>query len=97
MDKTAKFISIETVSQDTSLQVYGLSYNVQHMDYNLTLSTKLIPLDSKTYNSSVTIVSYVPAEETEVTSVEVIEFNSTVSLSQLYASLSKVAKKIGKA
>ena len=36
-----------------------------------------------------------PAGKSEVTSLELVEFNSPVTLSQLYALLDKVAKKIG--
>ena len=39
---------------------------------------------------------YAPAEKSQVTSLEFVEFNSSVTLSQQYAILGKVAKEIGK-
>jgi len=50
---------------------------------------------TETYNSSFTIMNYAPAEKS-VTSMEFVEFNSSVTLSQQYAILGKVAKEIGK-
>jgi len=93
--KTANFTLIEITTEDTSIQFYSLNYLVQHMEYNLTISTTLTPLNSETYNSSFTVVSYAPAGQSEILSLELVEFNSSVTLSQLYTSLDKVAKKIG--
>jgi len=94
-NRTAKFISTEITAEDTYMQFYSLSYIVQHAEYNLTLYTTLTPLESETYNSSFTIMNYAPAEKS-VTSMEFVEFNSSVTLSQQYAILGKVAKEIGK-
>ena len=41
-------------------------------------------------------MNYAPAGKSEVTSLEFVEFNSSVTLSQQYAILGKVAKEIGK-
>ena len=79
-----------------STQFYSLSYHVQHEKYNLTLYTNLVPLNSETYNSSFTIMNYAPAGKSGLTSLEFVEFNSSVTLSQQYAILGKVAKEIGK-
>lgn len=95
--KTANFTLTEITTEDTTLQYYSLSYVVQHMEYNLSIYTYLKPLNPETYNSSFTIVNYTPVAELEVPSFELLEFNSQVTLSQLYASLDKVAKKMGKA
>ncbi len=78
------------------MQFYSLSYIVQHEEYNLTLLSTLTPLDSETYNSSFTIMNYAPTCKSELTSLEIVEFNSCVTLSEQYAILSKVAKKVGK-
>ncbi len=94
--RTAGFASTEIIAEDTSTQFYSLSYNVQHTEYDLTVTTALTPLNSETYNSSFTIMSYAPAGKPEVTSVAFVEFNSVVTLSQLYAILGEVAKDIGK-
>jgi hypothetical protein len=93
---TAKFISTEITAEDISLQFYSLSYKVRHEEYNLTLLTTLTLLDSETYNSSFTIVNCAPAGKSELTSLELVKFSSSVTLSQQYAILGKVAKEIGK-
>ena len=41
-------------------------------------------------------MNYAPAGKSEVTSWEFVDFNSPVTLSQLYAVLGKVAKEVGK-
>jgi len=95
-NRTTRFISTEITAEDTSTQFYRVSYMVQHVEYNLTLYTNLAPLNAETYNSSFTIMNYAPAGKSEVTSLEFVEFNSSVTLSQQYAILGKVAKEIGK-
>ena len=94
---TASFALTEIVTEDNTLEYYSLSYVVQHAEYNLTIFTNLTPLNPETYNSSFTTVNYTPSAEFAVPSLELVEFNSSVTLSQLYASLDKVAKKIGEA
>lgn len=96
VNRTGKFISTEITAKSISLQFYSLSYLVQHIEYNLTLYTTLTPLDSETYNSSFTVMNYAPAGKSELASLEFVEFNSSVTLSQHYAVLGKVAKEIGK-
>lgn len=95
VNRTASFVSTEITAEDVSTQFYSLSYLVQHEEYNLTAYTNLTPLNSETYNSSFTIMNYAPAEK-PVISMEFVEFNSSVTLSQQYAILGKVAKEVGK-
>jgi rhodanese-related sulfurtransferase len=95
-NRTASFTSMEITVEDVSMQFYSLSYIVQHVRYNLTLYTTLTPLNSETYNSSFTIMNYAPAGKSEVVSLEFVEFNSSVTLSQHYATLGKVAEEMGK-
>ena len=94
-NKTARFISTEIVTQDGSWQFYSLGYAVQHVEYRLVLFTRLISLTTETYGSSFTMMNYAPANKTNL-SLEFVEFNSSVKLSQQYAILGKVAKEIGK-
>ncbi len=96
INRTASLMSIGITAEDTSMQFYRLSYHVQHEKYNLTLYTNLASLNAETYNSSFTIMNYAPAGNSEVTSLELVEVNSPVTLSQLYAVLGKVAKEIEK-
>ena len=94
-NRTASFISTEITGQDSSSQFYSLRYVVQHADYNLVLDTALSPLDSDTYNSSSTVVRYVPVGEAEAVSLEFIEFETSSTLSKLYENLGRVVKNIG--
>lgn len=94
-NRTASFISTEITGQDSSSQFYSFRYVVQHADYNLVLDTILSPLDSDTYNSSLTVVRYVPVGEAEAVSLESIEFETSSTLSKLYENLGQVAKNIG--
>ncbi|MEM1540740.1 MAG: rhodanese-like domain-containing protein [Candidatus Bathyarchaeia archaeon] len=96
INRTARFVLTEIAARDTSMQFYSLSYIVRHEEYNLTLLTTLTPRDSETYDSSFTIMNYAPAGKSEIVSLEYVEFNSSVTLSQQYAILGKVAKKVGK-
>ena len=93
--KTANFTLTEITTEDKTTQFYSLNYVLQNAEYNLTISTNLTPLNSETYNSSFTVVDYAPAGQSEIISLELVDFDSSVTLSQLYTSLDKVAKKIG--
>jgi hypothetical protein len=53
-------------------------------------------LNSEAYNRSFTVVKYAPAGQSEIVSLELVELSSSVTLSQQYAFLGKVAKEIGK-
>lgn len=57
---------------------------------------KLTPFNSETYNSSFTFMDYVPAEKNDTLSVEYVQFNQAVTLSQQYKVLGKVVKEVGK-
>ncbi|MCX8204910.1 MAG: rhodanese-like domain-containing protein [Candidatus Nezhaarchaeota archaeon] len=96
MSKAAAFVSVKVAAGEASIQFYSLSYIVQHKEYNLTLLTILTPRDSETYDSSFTIVNYAPAGKSKLVSLEFVEFNSSVTLSQQYAILGRVTKEIGK-
>ena len=94
--RTVTLVSSIITSQDQSEQLFGLYDSVQHENYNLTMLTMLKPLDSESYNRSATEIHYFPAEDKEVTSIEKVVFNEPVTLSELYDSLGKVLKKLGK-
>jgi hypothetical protein len=96
-NRTSTFVSTIVTKGNESVQGYGLYSEVLHTDYNLTISTILNPLDVERYNTSLTTIDYKPFEEKEIITAEKINFNSSVTLSQLYASLGKTAKKLGKA
>ena len=52
-------------------------------------------MTSDTYNRSLTVIDYIPADKS-VESIEFVEFHSSVTLSEQFAVLGKVAKEVGK-
>ena len=95
-NRTITFTSIIDDRNGECTQVLRLYDSVQHKDYNMTLFTILSPLDSETYNTSVTVMSYIPVGKTELLSSEWVEFNGPLTLSQLYDSLGKAADELSK-
>ena len=94
-NRTVDFVFTEiTIEEEPFIAFYSLNYLVQDVDYNLTLYTHLTPLNSENYNVSSTAVNYEPADKSEVLSMEVVEFNFSTKLSEMYTILGKVAKKI---
>ncbi len=94
--RTATFMKTEIAVEDEYWQFYSLSYSVQREEYVLTVYTRLQPLNPEIFETSFTEMNYAPTGEPEVVSMEFVELNSSVTLSQLYAVLGKVAKEIGK-
>lgn len=94
-NRTSTFVSTIVSKGNESVQGFGLYSEVQHSNYNLTRSTILNPLDTEIYNASITSIDYKPFEEKEILSAEKVDFNTSVTLSQLYTSLGKVAKHLG--
>lgn len=92
VNKTLEFTLTKIFGGRISLQTYNLIYTVQRSGYTLDIMTRLIPLDSQTYNSSFTVVRYVAAGQNVTLSLEFVEFNMSVTLSQLYSVLSTVAE-----
>jgi hypothetical protein len=92
VNKTLEFTLTKVSGGQTSLQTYNLIYTVQRSGYTLDVMTRLIPLDSQTYNSSFTLVRYTTAGQNETSSLEFVEFNMAVTLSQLYSVLSTVVE-----
>ena len=59
-NRTTTLTSILHTIDNNSTQIFRLYNNVQHRDYNMTFYTILSPLDAETYNTSVTVMSFVP-------------------------------------
>ncbi|GAH21494.1 unnamed protein product, partial [marine sediment metagenome] len=55
INRTLNFVFTEIITQDLSMQFYTLSYLVHHVEYNLTLYTILLPINSEFYNKSSTL------------------------------------------
>jgi hypothetical protein len=92
VNKTLEFTLTKISGGGTLLQTYSLIYTVQQREYTLDIMTRLVPLDSQTYNNSFTLVRYTPTGQNVTLSLEFVEFNMTVTLSQLYSVLSIVAE-----
>jgi rhodanese-related sulfurtransferase len=96
MNRSIWFGSIRVNTSDSEFLVYTLSFFLEHTDYTLSLHTSLTPLDSNTFNNSVSVVLFKPVEDPEVRSFEAIEFTGPLTLSKIYTVIAKVAKTIGK-
>ncbi|MDR2202934.1 MAG: hypothetical protein LBE76_01240 [Nitrososphaerota archaeon] len=94
-NRTITLFSLETVSGELSLQFYILKDTVFTKDYTLTVMTALFSLNSNTYDSASILVDYLPVNDIGITSLEIVEFNSVVTLSQVYDCLEENAKEIG--
>jgi hypothetical protein len=92
-NRSAYLHQVEIASANTTLHYYTLTYSVRALDYNLTIATQLIPANESFYKYSFTYVVYVPKEK-RVVSLEIVKFNTSVTLSQLYQALSRVAKEL---
>jgi len=92
-NRSAYLYQVEITSANTTLHYYMLTYSVRAFDYNLTIATQLIPANKSFYNYSLTYVVYMPKEK-RVVSLEIVKFNTSVTLSQLYQALSRVAKEL---
>ena len=90
-NKTITLVSVEIVTENTTFRFYNLKDVVQHEDYVLTIDTTLV-LDSGGYSSALTNMNYTPTTNKGITSFELVEFNSSITLSQQYKKLGEVAK-----
>jgi hypothetical protein len=94
-NRTGSFVHVVTSTEGNVNEHYELSYDVNSTDYELRISTLLIPLDNGVgYNSSSTVMSYRPVNESEVTSIDSVAINGTVTLSELYSVLGKVSAEL---
>jgi rhodanese-related sulfurtransferase len=93
-NRTLSFVYVEVVAGNISMQSYILNYLVDDIGYSLSLSTTLSPIISGAYYDSSTVMNYAPINGTRVTSLELVQVNSSVTLSETYAIFSKVARKM---
>jgi rhodanese-related sulfurtransferase len=87
----AKLESMESTG-DIDLSNYLLTYQVQHVDYNFSVTTTLQLLDADTYNASATVVRFLPTGKADFLSLEKVTFTTPVTLTKLYAELEKICK-----
>ena len=95
-NKTARLISRQVTVGNASTLSFGIDYHVQHVGYNFSLHTSLLPVNSETYSSSFTTVCCATADKPEVASFELVRFNFSVTLSRHFSYLAKVSKELGK-
>jgi rhodanese-related sulfurtransferase/uncharacterized protein YukE len=80
-----------------SSSYYTLTYTVVTNQYYFEAITHLTPIqNSDEYNSSFTQVMFGTGDNSSFTTVELVQFNCSVTLSQLYADLSKVADRLSR-
>ena len=92
-NKTVTLLSLEVFTENNSLTVYNLKDIVQHEDYDLSIDTVLISNENG-YSSALTNISYTPTIDKGLISYELVEFNSSMTLSQHYKQLGNVAKEM---
>ena len=95
MNRSIAFVSIKVNVSGVEMLVYRLQYLIDHIDYTLQLDTTLTPLDSGSYNRSITHVIFTPVENPDIVSIEGIEFQNPSKLSKIYSDIAHVVHKIG--
>lgn len=92
VNRTTTLESTETVLNGKLNIVLGLIHLVKSNDFNLSVQTGLVPLDDRSYNESITMISYDPAGGAPIKTREFIELNFSDRLSQQYKVLGKTAE-----
>jgi hypothetical protein len=86
----------ESTDDKGSVQYFSLREDIEKENvFSMSIITILVPLDTDTYKIAFTSVSYVPTGASSVESVEFMESDSVIRLSQLYDSLGLVIKRLG--
>ena len=96
LNRTARLTSTQVIVGNASTLSLSLDYRVQHVEYNFSLHTSLLPLNSETYSSSFTTMCCEAVGKPEVATFEFVRFNSSVILSNQFSILGKVSKELGK-
>ena len=93
VEKRGVFIHVKAVRGEV-VEYYVLGYTNKHADFNLSISTLLVPLNEEAYNYSITLIDYVPSREGGRLSLELVGVNSSVTLSRLYSVLGVVVQEL---
>jgi hypothetical protein len=93
VEKRGVFIHVKAVESEV-VEYYVLGSTIKHADFNLSISTLLIPLSEEAYNYSITPIDYVPSKEGGRLSLELVGVNSSVTLSRLYSVLGVVVQEL---
>jgi len=96
INRTVTLLSTIYESEGNFSQKITLNSEIQHQEYNMTINTIIRPSDSQTYDSSITTIDYIPAGSKEIVTTELVNFTSSITLSQLYEGISKAVHEIGK-
>jgi rhodanese-related sulfurtransferase len=95
LNRTMALTAITTTSQNITAQAYSIYDQVEHNDYTITISTLLNSLDETTYNQSTTHMEYMPTGSKRITTVEIVDFNASITLSQLFNNLGVATDELG--
>jgi hypothetical protein len=90
-NRTITLLSLEVVTENNTLTAYNLKDIVQHENYDISIDTTLVS-STEGYGSALTNMSYTPTTDKGLSSFEIAEFNSSMTLSQHYKQLGNVAK-----
>jgi len=93
---TQMTIWTEGIAQNITMQSFDLTYNVRNANYNVALRTTLQNPTNGSYGSAYTAFGYAPTNKSGILSVENVQFNSSVTLSEHYNALSKVSKQLAR-
>ncbi len=94
--RTASLASVEIAGEASYQKFFTLAYYAECEEYNFTTYTYIRPSDQESYDTAFTIVDYEPADKSGDISLELVDFNTSITLSEHYRILGKVAAKIGK-
>lgn len=92
---TEMTIWTEGIAQNITSQSFDLTYHARSSNYNVALRTTLQNPTNESYGTAYTVFGYAPTNKTGVLSVENVQFNSSITLSDHYSTLGKVSKQLG--
>lgn len=87
-------ISSDELVENITAQSFNIAYTVKNSDYKVALRTTLQYPTNESYGTAYTVFGYAPNNKTAVLSVENVQFNSSVTLSDHYRALGKVSKQL---
>jgi rhodanese-related sulfurtransferase len=86
------YYEISTLDYDR--RFYLLSYQNENTYYNLSITSILTPSDSDFYENVETVIIYQPKDKSVITTIDLIEINKNIRLSEYYQDIGKAAKKL---
>lgn len=85
------------VSEGFTVGSRELAYIIEYAEYSVCgVSIMSLSQSSAAYETCFSMMNYIPADKTEILSLEIVHFNGRVTLSQHYAILGEAAKEMRK-